>query len=168
MGTWNETGTLEGPRLLPEGVRTYEIQSATPVVNKYTNNRELVLRLVSSAGSGEHTVPLEPFKNTSEALELWEKILKTWASKLGFEPSSDSLEMVQIANEFASTASNLVGSIIELDVQHVDGKEREDGTFFKNQRVYINKLVAKGSNGVVPTPMATAAVSGFDDDSIPF
>jgi hypothetical protein len=149
--------------LLPEGIRTYTITSARVEVVKKgqaPSIRELLVALTSPEGSGEVSVPLEPFIHTPDGVEMWERIFKSAAVGLGFEPTGGHLPMQDVAAEFASwiPQSGIVGQMVEAQVTHHNStKLKDDGTPFVNHRVKFRGLLG---GGVVPQPMQVPAFAG--------
>jgi hypothetical protein len=120
--------------------------------------RELTVALTSTAGSGDVTVPLEPFDRSPDGVEMWERIFKTAALGLGFTPSAPHLNLVDIADEFARwiPGAGLHGRHVEVEVTHHNStKLKDDGTPFVNHRAKFRGLV-----GAAPAP-AAAAVPSF-------
>ena len=158
MSTWNSVTEMGGINLLPEGTRTFEITTAR--VATRTNRDGLVLReltvgLSSSEGSGTDTVALDPFVNTPDGIQLWQRIFKTAAVGLGFQPSNGDAPISDVVQEFIDwvPGSGLVGCHVEAEVTHHNStKLKDDGTPFVNHRVKYRGIVQG-------TPAAPAAVA---------
>lgn len=166
MSAWDEVTVGGGMSLLPAGIRTFEITTARAEVAERGNKlRQAVIGLASSAGSGEDTLPLEPFDRSPDGVELWERIFKSAASGLGFAPSAGNVTMQDAANEFAAYLPGLVGSLVEVEVKHVPSKKLKDnGEPFVNHRVTYRSVVAGSGTTAAAAPVAETVPSFADDD----
>lgn len=138
MGTWNNTPTIG--QLLPKGTANYRIIGAADRLNEHTGRRELALTLAHDLGTGEATIALEPWDVNDVA--KFERVFKTQAVALGYEPSNGDADNAALVEEFASYANDLVGAVVNARVEHVESTTlRDDGTPFVNHRVYFQGVV---------------------------
>jgi hypothetical protein len=165
MGTWNSTKVGGGANLLPAGIRNFEITKAEARVNDRTGKREVALTLSSSAGSGEDTIPLEPWASDADSIEKWEGMLKRKAQGLGFEPSDGDASMQQITTEFALYADSLTGKVVEIDVTHAEAKDKQGNVKTKDngEPFFNHRCHYRGITGGVGQPVAVAAAPSMDD-----
>lgn len=187
MNDWMNT-TLEAPReggnsLLPEGLNNYTIVSADIGANQWNGRNELTLRITSAAGSGKHTIPLEPWD--SAKVDTFLSIFNNSLGNIGIE--TEGKTPVQILATLEQDIAGVFGNVIEVNVKHEaqkskpDGSHlREDGTPWMNAKSYINRLVTKRGPEAEfeKQPVGVAAPAGFDpsdftsgqaaDSDIPF
>jgi hypothetical protein len=166
MSTWGDVKVGGGMSLLPAGIRAFEVTTARAEVND-RGLREAVIGLSSSAGAGEDKIALEPWDKSFDGTEMWERIFKGAAQGLGFQPSSDQVTVEQAANEFAAYVPRLVGSMVEVEVKHVNGKKlKDDGTPFVNHRVNYRQIVGQSAAvaGAVTTQVEPAAFAAAATD----
>lgn len=171
MSSWDDTTVGGGMSLLPAGIRTYNITAARVDVNQRGAGpalRELTIALASTDGHGEATVPLEPFDRSPDGVAMWERIFKSAAVGLGFQPSGGHLPMMDVADEFARwvPGSGLTSCAVECEVTHHDSKRlKDDGTPFVNHRVKFRGIV-DGSTAAAPeqpVPSFASAGAGAED-----
>lgn len=137
--------------LLPEGNRNYEVVSAEARHNPRLDNRpEIVLKLRSEAGRGEHTIPLRPSNPSDpEAVQKWKRRLKTDLPKLGFTGTPGQL---------GAYLPQLKGAIIELSVDHEPNSagrvNPQTGELYMNQLVRIERFVRGPQEAAAAAPAA--------------
>lgn len=146
MNTWNNTTEYPDAGLLPEGAQLLTIFAASEHVNEHTNRSEAVLELAAKGGMlGIVTIPLEPWNTDDDKVVQFERVFKTYASGLDYEPTNPSETISDIASgaSFMSYLHELVGRRVSARVEHVLSKTlREDGTPFVNHRVRFRGLDA--------------------------
>jgi hypothetical protein len=171
MGTWNETSTLDGPRLLPEGTRQYTITAARPEIRERDGKRIVKLELAHPDGSGSHEIPTEPWASDHASVEMYETVLKTWAAGLGFQPApGTNPSMAQVADQFCQFAPSLLNAVVELNVQHKQTEKVVNGETktYTNARVYLNDLVSPGNGTPTPSLAEQFAPIVSVPDDLPF
>lgn len=186
MGSWNETATVSGPRLLPAGIRNFQVVSAVPRINDFNGRRQVVFTLNSADGGGEYQMDLEAGNPQHQGVV--DGIIKSTAVALGFEPQDGNADLHQvILPQFIGWLPNATGAIVDVNVKHESYHRKKDGApMFEDdgvtpvmgtsQKVYFNKLVQRGGGA----PAQAAAPAGFaptdfvpvggpvQDDDIPF
>jgi hypothetical protein len=138
MSTWNDTTEYPATGLLPVGKHTMRVLAASTDTNQHTSRLEGVLELEAPNGqAGVVSIPLEPWSMDAEKVEQFERIFKTFAAGLEFEPTNGQRPIIDIAFcDFEPHLHSLVGRSVVARVEHVDSKtRRDDGTAFVNHRV---------------------------------
>ena len=177
--TWMTT-TLSAPRaggggLIPAGVNNFKITDARIEVNKYNGRNEAVLRFSGEEGGGQSTIPLEPWDQNK--VDTFLNIFNNSLGNIGIEVEGKTAQ--QVLGTLEKDLPGVIGNIVELNVIHEDQKPKpdgshlkQDGTPFKNQKVYINRLVKQGEGAPAAggaggfSPVGTAGFA--TDEDIPF
>lgn len=181
------SSTLDAPSegggfsLLPAGLNNYTIKDADIRVNPWNSRNEVLLRLSSPEGSGEHTIPLEPWD--MNAIDTFLKVFNNSLGNIGIPVQG--LTAQQVLANLPNTLPTVIGNVIECNVLHEPRKPKPDGSHLKqdgtawlNAKCYINRLVARGPVGGTsaaaqqaayanPLDAAFAAAQAQTDD-IPF
>lgn len=180
MTNWMDS-TLAAPSeggrtMLPEGVGNFTISDARIEVNRFNGRNEAVLRLAGERGGGQHTIPLEPW--SADAIDTFLRIFNNSLGNIGVPVEGRTAK--QVLEQLPNTLAATIGNVVEMNVIHEDQKPKpdgshlkEDGTPWKNQKAYLNRLVSE-KGAATGGPMAAldaafaAAPSAPANDDIPF
>lgn len=162
--------------LLPTGIRNFEISSADIVENKYNGRSELTVTFNSEAGSGRERFMLEPWSTEQKAIEQFISMVTNNLGGLGIQTEGRTLR--EVLGALPQEKNQLIGSVVELKVEHKDRKPKpdgshlkDDGTPWQDQRVYVNRVVkeAPAASNTAAADEGTFGPGSFvEDDDIAF
>lgn len=183
--SWLST-TLDAPSegggnsLLPPGVQNVTITDAVAGENQYNGRNEVTLRI----SGAKTTIPLEPWD--ANKIDQFLKMFNNGLGNIGIETQGKTAQ--QVLGTLPQDLPGVIGNVIEVNVVHSDRKPKPDGSHLKDdgtpwtdQKVYINRLVSRGTGAAPATAgaanpdaaaldaaFAAATTNDLGDDNVPF